>query len=114
METADHGAEHLRCNFPQQLLNRKLVPSLHHKPSEPSFRFRTSQVAAPFQERLIYSFFQGYGHCVARIFPDRFADVCPHGQFMSAITECHKRTPKRMPIDLAPYLYQTTRSKKLD
>jgi hypothetical protein len=65
-------------------------------------------------EELSDPFFQRYGHCVAHIFPNRLADFCPYGQFLSAITQSHERTAEGMPIDFARDLYQATSSKKLD
>jgi hypothetical protein len=59
-------------------------------------------------------FFQGYGHFVTHILPDRLANVCPNRQFMFAITQSHERTPKGVPIDFAPNLYQAAGFKELD
>src|SRR6202022_1394882 len=59
-------------------------------------------------------FFQGYGHCVTHSLPDRLANVCPYRQFMCAIAQSHERTPKGVPIDSAPDLYQAAGSKELD
>ena len=63
---------------------------------------------------LFAPFFQGYGHRVTHSLPDRLANVCPYRQFMCAITQSHERTPKGVPIDFAPDLYQAAGSKELD
>jgi hypothetical protein len=59
-------------------------------------------------------FFQGYDHGVTHILPDRLANVSPYRQFMCAITQSHERTPKGVPIDFAPHLYQAARFKEPD
>jgi hypothetical protein len=63
---------------------------------------------------LFNPFFQRYGHSVTHSLPDRLANVCPYRQFMCAITQSHERTPKGVPIDSAPDLYQAAGSKELD
>jgi hypothetical protein len=69
---------------------------------------------SPVLEELFDPFFQGYGHCVTLGLPDRLANVCPYRQFMCAVTQSHERTPKGVPIDFAPDLYQAASSKELD
>jgi hypothetical protein len=63
---------------------------------------------------LFNPFFQRYGHSVTHSLPDRLANVCPYRQFMCAITQSHERTPKGVPIDFAPDLYQAAGFKELD
>src|SRR5882757_3080793 len=44
--------------------------------------------------------FQKHVHSVANILPDRQAKVCLYGELVRAIAHGHKRTSKRMPINL--------------
>src|SRR6267378_1542263 len=48
--------------------------------------------------------FQKHVHSVANILPDRQAKVCLYGELVRAIAHGHKRTSKRMPINLCELL----------
>jgi len=50
--------------------------------------------------------FQKHVHSVANILPDRQAKVCLYGELVRAIAHGHKRTSKRMPINLSLNLDQ--------
>jgi hypothetical protein len=46
--------------------------------------------------------------------PDRQTKVCLYGELVRAIAHGHKRTSKRMPVNLSLNLDQATRPKKLN
>jgi hypothetical protein len=70
--------------------------------------------ASKMAANLFDPFFQGYDHCVTHMLPDRLANVGPYRQVMGAITQSHERSPKGVPIDCAPHLYQAAGFKELD